>query len=95
MTRFVPEINKWLFSTCIPVFDHLGQIEMIVEQQRDVTEIIESRGRLKEGEENFRNFFETMEDIILVATNELEMVPLGNESWDTRFRPSSVGIYRS
>ena len=35
--RFIPELQRWIRSTTIPILDKSGQVTMIVEQFQDIT----------------------------------------------------------
>jgi len=46
--RFLPEIDRWIRATSIPVLNDAGEPKMVVEQLQDITEQKESRMRLTE-----------------------------------------------
>ena len=66
--KYIEQFDIWVSATSIPVLDADGQLEMVVEQLRDITEAVESKQKLKSSEENFRNFFETLDDIVFVGS---------------------------
>jgi PAS domain S-box-containing protein len=67
IAKSIPERGVWVSATSIPVFNQAGRIEMIVEQLRDITETVQSREDLKTSEENFRTFFETIDDVVFIG----------------------------
>jgi PAS domain S-box-containing protein len=68
--RFVPELDRHFLCRSIPVPDETGRVSLLVEQLHDLTERKRVERGIRESEANFRLFFESMTDIMVVATPE-------------------------
>ncbi|MCA9732005.1 MAG: PAS domain S-box protein [Deferribacteres bacterium] len=62
--------KAFLKITRIPLFDETGQIEVVACFGIDITDQKNVETELSQSEENFRNFIETIDDIVLVGNPE-------------------------
>jgi len=60
----------WHTSSAVPLWDKTGRIIGFEGTARDITRRKQAEEALRESEANFRTFFETIDDLIVVATPE-------------------------
>jgi sigma-B regulation protein RsbU (phosphoserine phosphatase) len=69
---YIPEMNKYMDCCCNPVLDNQGEIILIVEQLRDITERKHLDNVLKESEEGYRQIVDLSPDaMIIMVDNEI------------------------
>ncbi len=74
LEKYVPEFDAW-FATCsIPILDDHGEVTLIVEQLRDITESKRAATALQESEATLRAMMEGAQDgiIMMGPTGEIE-----------------------
>jgi two-component system sensor histidine kinase/response regulator len=69
--KFVPEIGRWFNVTGVPIQDDSGEVSMLVEQLRDITEQKESESRLQETLEELEAVFESSLVGIMILENRV------------------------
>jgi PAS domain S-box-containing protein len=69
-TLLVDKKNLWFDLNITPLFSETRENIGLVGVARDITEKRRMEEKIKMSEENFRTFFETMDDIVLVANRE-------------------------
>jgi PAS domain S-box-containing protein len=51
-----------------PIFNHHGEVDYVVCSAEDITEIKKAEDAAKDNEKNFRTFFETIDDLIIIGS---------------------------
>jgi sigma-B regulation protein RsbU (phosphoserine phosphatase) len=60
--KFIPEINKYMDCRYNPILDEKGEVILVIEQLRDITEQKLAIEALKRSEERYRNLFDLSPD---------------------------------
>lgn len=66
LEKYMPEIGRYMDVTCNPVFDEEGNIVLVVEQLRDITEEKKLQQELIESEERYRRVIDLSPDAIVI-----------------------------
>lgn len=67
--KFIPEMGRYIECSANPVFDDNGEIILIIEQLRDITEAMKNELLIKQKEEHYRNLVEQSRDAIMITHN--------------------------
>ena len=59
---------SWFSINAAPLLDKAGELEGVVTSFSDITERVRAEGALQESEQNFRAFFDAVDDVIVVGT---------------------------
>lgn len=81
----------WLSTSASPVRDARGNCIGYQGMDTDITEQILSKMAVEESEKNFRTFFDTLDDIIVVATEDGRLL-YANQSLHTKLQYSEVDL---
>ncbi len=69
LERFVPELNRWINETSIPIVDVGGSVVLVVEKLQDITDRRQAEERLRDSEKRHRLLFENA--VSAVAVHEM------------------------
>lgn len=76
VSRYIKEIDKYMDIICNPVFNKQGEIILIIEQFKDITEYVRMRREIVDSEERHRSLIDLSPDaIVILAENK---IVLGN-----------------
>lgn len=85
--RYIPELDKFMDCRYNPILDEKGEVLLVIEQLRDITEQKKSELSLKRSEESYRNLFNLSPDGVgvlrkgqIINTNIRLVSILGEES---------------
>lgn len=77
VSRYIKEIDKYMDIVCNPVFNERGEIILIIEQLKDITEYVRMRREIVDSEERHRSLIDLSPDSIIIVTDDT--VVLGNK----------------
>jgi sigma-B regulation protein RsbU (phosphoserine phosphatase) len=71
--KYIPEFDKFMDYRCNPVLDNQGEVILVIEQLRDVTEKKKMEEAQRESEERYRRIVELSPDgIVVVVDGKIE-----------------------
>jgi len=68
--RYMPELDKYMDCCCNPILDENGEVILVVEQLRDITEKKILDNLLKESEQKYRRIVDLSPDAIIIVYEE-------------------------
>lgn len=76
--KYIPELNRYMDCCCNPILDDLGEVVLVVEQMRDITEKKILENILEKSEEKYRHIVDLSPDAIVIIVDGI--VVLANEA---------------
>lgn len=67
--KYIPELNKYMDCCCNPILDDSGEVMLVVEQMRDITEKKILENILEESERKYRHIVDLSPDAIVIIVD--------------------------
>jgi PAS domain S-box len=77
--KYIPELNRYMDICCNPVLNESGEVVLIVERLRDITEKKILDNMLKENEERYRQIINASPDAMII-TEDSKIALVNNEA---------------